>query len=158
MTPVKTLSIQEDVAALETKTHAELKARYEELTGDPPPKRIGRTLLKLAVAYEIQRKDQKAVVDRVHRKLDKLARADAISKAVSKPKRAVKTGGRLIREWHGRTYEVYVADDGVFMDGKRYGSLSAVAFDITGAKWNGPRFFGLRSPRTEATPASPSAS
>ena len=141
---------QEEVAALETKTHADLKNQYQALTGEFPLKRIGRSLLKLAVAYEIQRKDHKALVDRVHRKLEKLAHAEGVSKAIAEPKRAIKPGGRLIREWRGRTYEVYDADDGVFMDGKRYGSLSAVAFDITGAKWNGPRFFGLRSPRTEA--------
>ncbi|MEO0399972.1 MAG: DUF2924 domain-containing protein [Pseudomonadota bacterium] len=153
MRNTKAHCIQEDIVALETKTHAELKARYEELTGDVPPKRIGRTLLKLAIAYEIQRKDHKALANRVHRKLEKLAKSKGASSAAAKPKLALKPGGRLIREWRGRTYEVYVADDGVFMDGRRYGSLSAVAFDITGAKWNGPRFFGLRSPRTGATSA-----
>lgn len=141
---------REEVAALEALDHRELKARYHELTGDLPPKRIGRTLLKLAVAYEIQRQDHKALCARVHKKLAKLAATNDVSTVLRKPQRRMKPGGRLLREWHGNTYEVYVADDGVFMDGKRYKSLSAVAYAITGAKWNGPRFFGLRSPRTEA--------
>ncbi len=145
---------QEEVAALEALDHRALKARYKELTGLLPPKRIGRTLLKLAVAYEIQRQDHKALCARIEKKLAKLAAADDISTVLKKPQRRMKPGGRLIREWHGKTYEVYVAEDGVFMDGKRYGSLSAVAYAITGAKWNGPRFFGLRSPRTEAKAAS----
>ena len=140
-------SRQEEVAALEALDHKALKARFIELTGKPPPKRIGRTLLKLAVAYEIQSQDHRALVARVHKCLAKLATADDIGKAIRQPRRRLKSGGRLIREWHGKTYEVYVADDGVYMDGKHYRSLSAVAKSITGVKWNGPRFFGLRSPR-----------
>ncbi len=54
-----------------------------------------------------------------------------------------------MREWRGKTYEVYVAEDGIFLVGERFESLSAVALAITGAKWNGPRFFGLRSPKTD---------
>lgn len=151
MTPTRQEKIQSELEALESKSHAELKAQYEDLTGDTPPKRIGRTLLKLAVAYEIQRQNHKALTARVYRKLAKLANADDFKETIAKPKRAMKPGGRLVREWHGRTYEVYVADDGVFMDGKRYKSLSSVARTITGAQWNGPRFFGLRSSRTITT-------
>lgn len=52
-------------------------------------------------------------------------------------------GARLIREWNGRRYVVEVTDGGFVMDGKSYRSLTAIAFRITGAKWSGPRFFGL---------------
>ena len=138
-----------EMAALEEKSHKALKMQYSDLTGDQPPKRISHTLLKLAVAYEIQRQDHKALAARVHRTLERLAKADDLSAAIDNPKRAMKPGGRLVREWHGKTYEVYVADDGVYMEGKHYNSLSSLAYAITGAKWNGPRFFGLRSARTE---------
>ena len=47
-------------------------------------------------------------------------------------------------EWNGQTYRVTVADGGFAWNGKNYDSLSKVAFAITGTKWNGPRFFGLR--------------
>lgn len=103
---------RQQVEALEGMNHQELKQRYFELTGDPPPKCIGRTLLKLAVAYKIQRKDHNAVVTRVHRKLSKIAEAQDVSVAFTKPQRRIKPGGRLVREWRGNTYEVYVADDG----------------------------------------------
>ncbi len=54
-------------------------------------------------------------------------------------------GARLVREWQGRTHEVVVMNDGGFLyRGDRYGSLSEVARAITGVRWNGPRFFGLR--------------
>ena len=52
-------------------------------------------------------------------------------------------GARLIRDWNGRRYVVEVVDAGFVMDGKQYRSLTAIAFRITGARWSGPRFFGL---------------
>jgi hypothetical protein len=52
-------------------------------------------------------------------------------------------GARLIRQWNGHRYVVEVVDGGLIMDGKLYRSLTAIAFRITGAKWSGPRFFGL---------------
>ena len=55
----------------------------------------------------------------------------------------VKPGGRLLREWNGVTHIVEVCDDGYHWRGHRYRSLSAIAREITGAHWSGPRFFGL---------------
>ena len=49
-----------------------------------------------------------------------------------------------MREWKGRQHRVMVMTDGVAWNGKTYRSLSAVAFAMTGTRWNGPRFFGLR--------------
>ena len=60
------------------------------------------------------------------------------------PATSVKPGTRLLREWHGVTYEVTVTEDGVLFKGKKYQSLSEVARIITGTKWSGPLFFGLR--------------
>ena len=52
-------------------------------------------------------------------------------------------GSRLVREWHGRSHTVEVLDAGFLCDGRHYGSLSEVARTITGARWSGPRFFGI---------------
>lgn len=52
-------------------------------------------------------------------------------------------GARLIRDWNGRRYVVEVVEAGFVMDGKVYKSLTAIAYRITGARWSGPRFFGL---------------
>ncbi len=57
----------------------------------------------------------------------------------------VASGTRLIREWNGVTHVVDAVDDGFIWQGARYGSLSAVARAITGARWSGPRFFGVTS-------------
>lgn len=55
-----------------------------------------------------------------------------------------KPGTRLIREWQGKTFEVTVMDRGYAYRGNRYESLSEIAREITGARWSGPRFFGLK--------------
>ncbi|KPK48310.1 MAG: hypothetical protein AMK72_07295, partial [Planctomycetes bacterium SM23_25] len=60
-------------------------------------------------------------------------------------------GTRLIREWHGRRYEVTVLRNGFEFNGRRFRSLSAVARTITGAHHSGPRFFGLQQARKEAS-------
>ena len=57
---------------------------------------------------------------------------------------APQPGMRLSREWAGRRHEVVVIESGVVYEGQKYGSLSEVARHITGRRWNGPRFFGLR--------------
>jgi len=56
----------------------------------------------------------------------------------------LKTGTRLVRDWRGRTHHVLVLDDGFLFEDRRYGSLSLIASEITGANWPGPRFFGLK--------------
>ena len=63
----------------------------------------------------------------------------------------IKSGSRLIREWHGRTHTVTTIDEGFEFQGKTYRSLTQIAFEITGAKWSGPRFFDLtQRPRSAA--------
>ena len=70
-----------------------------------------------------------------------IAKGEPVSAQASRIK--IKPGARLLREWHGTTHEVIVTDQGFVWDGATYRSLSAIAFAITGAKWNGYRFFGL---------------
>jgi hypothetical protein len=59
--------------------------------------------------------------------------------------RRIKAGTVLARQWKGKSYRVSVMQDGFTYDGKTYNSMSEIARLITGARWNGPRFFGLRS-------------
>ena len=67
------------------------------------------------------------------------------------PLTQVKIGTRLLREWQGVSYEVTVLEDGVHYQGQRYRSLSQVAQVITGAKWSGPLFFGLKKTDAQRT-------
>ena len=63
---------------------------------------------------------------------------------IAAPAPAFKPGTRLLREWRGNTHEVILLEDGVLYDGTHFRSLSEVARTITGARWSGPRFFGLK--------------
>jgi hypothetical protein len=65
--------------------------------------------------------------------------------------RRIKPGSVLVREWKGRSHRVMVLADGFAYDGNTYGNLSEIAGLITGTRWNGPRFFGLRSKADESS-------
>ena len=65
------------------------------------------------------------------------------------PTPSLKPGSVLLREWHGTQHQVIVREDGIVFRGKPYKSLSEVAYRITGTKWSGPRFFGLKSNHQE---------
>jgi len=75
----------------------------------------------------------------------------AADRLVSIPLEKVRmtTGTVLMREWHGKKNQVTVLEDGFLYRTKRFRSLSQVARLITGARWSGPLFFGLKSPRKE---------
>ena len=75
-----------------------------------------------------------------------LERRPAVEQRVSRPRRRgePRPGTELRREWHGRTIVVQVREHGYEYEGELYRSLSSVAREVTGTRWNGPLFFGLR--------------
>jgi len=135
----------EDLAAL---PRPALVERWRALLGRNPPKGTSRSLLVRSLAYEMQAKQQGGLKPALRRKLTRIAEDkpdDAVSTPSAPPAMTLKPGTRLIREWNGVTHTVEVADDGFLWNGQRYASLSAVARAIAGARWSGPRFFGLKS-------------
>jgi hypothetical protein len=124
----------------------ELRSRYRELFRTDPPKAFGPDLLRRSIAQRIQERAYGGLSRDHQRLLDQLVRA-----AQAKPNgrlelpRRIKPGSELVRTWNRRTYRVVVLEKGFAWEGKTYSSLSQIAFGITGTKWNGPRFFGLRS-------------
>ncbi len=123
----------------------DLTERWRQLYRTVPPKGISRLLLIRAVAYGMQVKRYGGLKPAVRRQLRKVADSGSAEAAVNVKSEKVAPGMRLIREWNGSSHVVEVVDGGFLWDGKRYGSLSAVARAITGARWSGPRFFGLES-------------
>jgi Protein of unknown function (DUF2924) len=121
--------------------HAALKQRWLSLHGREPPAGSSRPLLRYGIAYRLQEKAQGSLRPATRRYLEQVA---AEGKLGVVPITTVRPGTRLLREWHGVTYEVIVLDQGVMFKGERYRSLSEVARVITGAKWSGPVFFGIR--------------
>jgi hypothetical protein len=125
------------LARLEVLSSAELKAEWRALTRTPLP-RVSPSLLRLALAWEIQASVLGGYSRKVTRRLDQLA----AGKTSTAPVRA---GTRLVREWNGKVHVVTVGEDNVIRWNEgEYGSLSEVARAITGTRWSGPAFFGLK--------------
>lgn len=129
-----------EIDALHSMDRAALVAAWSQTLGSPAPRGISRNLLCRFIAFEIQARRsgglRKSVILRLQRSPPERRQAKTTEKAL-------KPGGRLIREWNGTTHVVEVTDAGLMWNGATWRSLSAIAREITGAHWSGPRFFGL---------------
>lgn len=126
--------VRDEVASLRSLNLAELRQKWAERYGAPPRHRAPE-LLRRVLAWRIQA-DAFGGLDAATLRLIVSERAPVM--VTEQP------GTRLARDYAGKRHEVVVLDNGVMYDGNRYGSLSEVARLITGQRWNGPRFFGLR--------------
>ena len=137
--------VSKEIAKLEQCDLRDLKTRWGEAFGRPPPKRISRGLLVRALAYRIQEKTLGRLKPALRRRLARTVAELSAGQAPPEPSLAIKPGTQLLREWQGVMHEVIVLEDSVQYRGKSWRSLSAVAREITGTQWSGPRFFGLRN-------------
>jgi hypothetical protein len=126
------------VAEIEAMDRAALIAAWSEVFGSPAPKGLSRRFLRCFLATELQTQRFGGLSKQVQAAI---SRPEDRKKTAPSP--ALKPGGRLLREWNGKTHVVDVLDGGFAWNGQRYRSLSAIAREITGAHWSGPRFFGL---------------
>ena len=114
-----------------------LRAEWRRRYGPPPPLRSPDRVRQM-LAWRIQ--------VAAFGGLDAETRRCLRQSAVSRPMLPAPTPGtRITKEWQGGIYEVEVIADGFLYKGERFSSLSVIARTITGARWNGPRFFGLRN-------------
>jgi hypothetical protein len=129
---------------------AQLRVRYREVFRADPPKAFGPDLLRRSIAYRVQEKAYGGLSRSAQRMLDQAMKAFAAKPngKIVLPRR-IKPGSVLVREWKGKTHRVMVLADAFAYDGKTFGNLSEIAVLITGTRWNGPRFFGLRSKAQE---------
>ncbi|MEQ6248954.1 DUF2924 domain-containing protein [Sulfitobacter sp. HNIBRBA3233] len=126
------------VTDIETMDRATLIDTWSALLRTPVPKGLSKALMRRFLAIEMQTRRYGGLTKQVR-------------KALRQPKDntprprspALKPGGRILREWNGVTHVVEIGEDGFIWKGTRYRSLSAIAREITGAHWSGPRFFGL---------------
>jgi hypothetical protein len=139
-------TLASEIATLVEATSADLKSRWRVLYSTEPPPRISRDLLTRAVAYRIQEKALGGLRPSTRRLLAKVA-ADASARRPIEvtPAPTLTPGTVLLRDWRGTQHQVIVREHGVEFQGKRYQSLSQVAHRITGSKWSGPLFFGLKA-------------
>ena len=153
-------SIGDEIAHLRGLDLKGLRSRWQSVFQRPPPDHLPRHLLFAIIAYRIQADrfgdldhETRQVLDRTDAK-DTGATMSARLASFDQKRTELTPGTVLVREWDRHSQRVMVMADGFAWNGQTYDSLSKVAFAITGTKWNGPRFFGLRDkedrPATEA--------
>jgi len=138
------------LAAVKTSSMADLKQQWRDLfDGEPPP--FNRRYLESRIAYRIQELAYGGLKPETIRRLERLGEAldggDLKKRSMRLDHDRPIIGTRLLREWRGVEQIVTVTADGFEWQGRPYKSLSAIARSITGTRWNGWLFFGLRNHR-----------
>ncbi|HEX3918856.1 MAG TPA: DUF2924 domain-containing protein [Caulobacteraceae bacterium] len=135
--------VADDVRALEGLNIDALRDEWRRRFKAPPPALRAPDLMRRLLADRIQT-EALGRDEELERRLATLVRAYGRGQKVSTPQPIFRPGTVLVREHQGRTHRVEVLDEGFLWEGRNYGSLSLIAREITGVRWNGPRFFGLR--------------
>lgn len=134
-----------ELARLSCLSIGDLKPAWTDTIGGTAPKNARRDYLLRAIAHELQCKIFGGLAKSLHRTLRNLAASEGGKVAASGSRsRSLKTGVRLYREWKGALHEVEVVDDGFRYDGTTFKTLSVIARRITGTRWSGPAFFGVK--------------
>ncbi|MEQ1780147.1 MAG: DUF2924 domain-containing protein [Hyphomonadaceae bacterium] len=131
--------IRKEVEFLSAASRQELLLRWEQLNGAPATDGLSTSLLRRGVIYDLQAKHYGGLSPS-HRKALLQIAANKPGCPAAQPK----TGVRLVREWNGAAHVVDTVDGGFRYKDKTYASLTAIAKEITGAHWSGPRFFGIK--------------
>ena len=153
-------SIEDEIAQLRDLDLKALPIRWRNAFGKPAPEHLTRYLLFRVIAYRLQA-DRFGDLDAETLKVLEQAAGQQpsdVSKGLTKLDQrrfAPPPGTVLVREWDRTSHRVMVMPDGYAWNGKTFDSLSQVAMAITGTKWNGPRFFGLRDKRTQINAGGP---
>ena len=122
---------------------AELGDRWAKLTGRPVPS-VSEQMLRLALAYELHAKALGGLSRKARQRLEQVAAAKTVTTDI-------RPGMRLAREHGGKVHVVTIGEAGqVLWNEREWRSLSEVARAITGTRWSGPAFFGLKHKRKAA--------
>ena len=150
-------SVLRQLATLETLTTAQLHEKWRDLYGGEPP-RYKRQFLIKRLAYRIQELFYGGLSEAAKTHLKQVAETDPEARVTgrvtdSPPGQAdILPGTRFVRIWKDRRYEVLAHESGFEYDGRIFRSLSAVAREITGTRWNGKLFFGLKKTNESGAP------
>jgi hypothetical protein len=125
----------------------QLAQQWQRLFGADPPDRLRRPFMIQALAYRLQEKACGGLKPTTRRLLAEVA--GARQPTTKHPARLLQVGTVLVREWHGKKHQVTALKDGFMFNGRRFQSLSKIAGEITGTRWSGPLFFGLKNSRQE---------
>jgi hypothetical protein len=147
------VALEEEIASLPTLSKAELQEKWREKLKQPAPTHLNKSILVPLLAYKLQEQAFGGLKPAYKRRLRQLAESfernpSEAARRVS-PSAGIKPGTRLIRQWDGQTHQVTVAEGGFEYKGTRYRSLSEIARLITGTRWSGPLFFGLKQSKRD---------
>ena len=154
MTPrsFEAAAVETEVDRIRSLGIAALRARWRLMFGGPPPTGLTKDIIRRLIAYCIQEKAFGSLGVGNRRRLRQLARGfalDPTAPVATAP--TVKPGTRFVRQWQGQMHVVTSEAEGYEYRGSRYQSLSEIARLITGTRWSGPLFFGLRRKQNETS-------
>jgi len=151
------MSVEDEIAHLRGLDLQGLRLRWHSVFQRQAPTHLTRHLLFAVIAYRIQ-SDRLGDLDHKTRQVLDRTVSKGTGPAMSarlasfdQKRTELSPGTVLVREWDRQSQRVMVMADGFAWNGQTYDSLSKVAFAITGTKWNGPRFFGLREKEDRST-------
>jgi hypothetical protein len=136
-------TVEQQLAQLPKLSRDELHGLWLENFGKPAHPKLRRQLLIPVLAYRIQERAFGALSPSVRKQLRQVAALAAESGSKGRRKQ-IKPGTKLLRQWHGEAHEVWVTPEGFLYRGTPFKTLSEIARHITGTRWSGPMFFGLR--------------
>ena len=149
--------LQQEIAQLRDLDLDGLRLRCRNLFGRSAPAHLPKFLLLRIIAYRMQVSVYGDLTGNTRRSLDRLARgragearSETTTRLGQSDPQSLRAGTQFLREWGGVMHRVTVVDDGFLWNGLMYPSLSKVAHAITGTRWNGPRFFGMRAKRSQS--------
>jgi hypothetical protein len=138
--------LEDEIARVRDLDLSALRTRWQSVFRRKAPMHLPRHLLYRVIAYRLQAECLGDLDRDTQRFLDKVAAGTEGNKLTAPGQRghALQPGTVLVREWDGQSQRVTVLEQGFAWNGTTYRSLTEVAFAITGTRWSGPRFFGLR--------------
>ncbi len=137
--------IEAEVERIQSMNIAELRNLWRSKMKGEAPKAFGPDLLRRSLAYKVQEDAYGGLDAKTMRLLNQLIAQAATNSGKLVLPRRIKAGAVLVREWKGKSHRVTVIEEGFSFEDKPYENLSEIARTITGTRWNGPRFFGLRT-------------
>jgi hypothetical protein len=140
----RNLQVETELIELVKKPIDLLRQRWRALFRNEPPPAFGPDLLRRSIAQKLQEDAYGGLDPATTRLLNQLIAQSGKNNGRLVLPRRIKAGAVLVREFKGKTHRVTVTESGFAFAGKPYDNLSKIARLITGTRWNGPRFFGLR--------------
>lgn len=139
------MNIEDQIAGIEILSNEALKLRWRKYFRRSPPAGLPPKMMREAFIYALQENAFGGLSPNSRRRLDRIAtKIDENPNATITNESLLQPGSCLVRDWRGKRFEVEVLEKGFSFNGKSYASLSEIARMITGTRWSGPRFFGLK--------------